>query len=610
MDFQVTPPTVPVLNVYPTESNFTTMVLNYTGKTLSSPIHVAVVDADLPLGFNLTLRAQGTTNFTKTLDLQPSATGTSTIMVNATLDCATGLCDQPGGTQLPLTQDVNITASSGSYSKENEIQVDLLKAEWLVMVYSAADTGNGKGLLNDIQASMGGNVVDMAATTGLHNDPAVGILDLFATGWTAGFAPYAAPGTTRQPADTIRLYRVSNGTIGQVGETWNETAMNDPDTLLKFINMSMALVPADRNQLIISGHGAGIQGVASDFHNGDTYMSIPQLASALSGVSPKLDVISFDACLEAQIDVLYQLRNYASYFTASELSVPGSGYNYTGFLGSLLTNPDQSTVSYVKVLVSTFNAKYSAFHSNATLAAINATALGGVVSSLNTLSGILVTDYGAHSAAFNATMLQVLGKSASVDSGYPYLDIRSLAQNILLSPQITDQSVRNAAAAVIQADESAVIANSTNYWIHGRSTPIMYEGLTVLLFPQANVPKLWYQMFAGFDNQLSFSNSAHWLPLLRAVNRSSSLSTIAWTFVLLVHPGHQLFLNVYDSSGEQTGINPALENSSQSETQLIPGSIYADPGNGTTLIALPPSIQSFTAVVNGIEMAEGSEPYT
>ena len=550
------------LNVYPTESSFTTMTLNYSGQSLSSPIHVAVVkDTDFPLGLNVTLRAQGTRNFTKTLDLQPSDTGSSTIMLNVTLDCVTGKCDKSGGTQLPMTQDVNITASSGSYRQEGAIQIHLLKAKWLVMVYSAADTGTGPTRRGDLQASMMINVQEMATVSGLHNNPAVGMLDLFAMGWDASFT-HTAPGTTKQDGDTIRLYQVSNGTIRQVGGTWPETAMNDPNTLIKFINNATTLVPADRNQLIISDHGAGIQGVAPDFHNGHTSMSIPQLATALDGVSPKLDVLSFDACLMAQIDVLYQLRNYASYFTASELTVPGGGYNYIGFLGSLLTNPDQSTVNYVKGLVSTYNAKYSApppNEENATLAAINASSLGGVVSALNTLSGLLVQHYSANDGEFNATMLLVLARSTYADEGFQYVDTRSLAQNILLSPQITDQSVRNAATAVIQATEAAVIANSTNYWIKGRSiTSLMYEGLTVLLWQKANVPKLYYQVFEGFDNQLSFSTAAQWLPLLRCVNRSASASEAAWTLILLVHPGHQLFLSAYNSASGQTGINPGL----------------------------------------------------
>ena len=589
------PLTLPGLNVYPTESNFTTMTLKYAGQDLSSPIHVAVVkDTSFPLGLNVTLRAPGTSGYTKTLDLQPSDTGSSTIMLNVTLDCVTGRCDQPGGTQLPLTHDVNVTASSGSYRQEDTIRIHLLKAKWLVMLYAAAD--------NNLQSGIVNNMIEMATVSKSNNNPAVGMLVLLDL-LTGGSVPMAAPGTTPQQANTIRLYQAVNGTIKQIGDDWEETNSSDPATLHKFIDTAMTLIPADRNQLIIADHGGGIKGVAWDESDGNRPMLIPQLATALNGIAPKLDILSFDACLMAQVDVLYQLRNYATYFTASERTIPNPGYAYTRFLTSLLKNPDQSTLDYLNVIVSTYAAKYpEAATGGATLAAIDPSMLGGVVSSLNTLSGILVQHYRMNNAVFNATMLLVLSRSVYADAGYPYVDIRSFAQNILLNPQITDQSVKNAASAVIQATKAAVIANTT--------ANIMYEGLTVLLWPQANVPKPLYQMFAGLDNQLSFSNSAHWLPLVQCVNRSMSLSTAAWILVLMVHHGHQLFLNVYDSTGGHTGINPSLLNESREEVELIPGSYYFELNSSATLIALPPGLGSFRTVVDGTSMTEASEPYT
>jgi hypothetical protein len=190
------------------------------------------------------------------------------------------------------------------------------------------------------------------------------------------------------------------------------------------------------------------------------------------------------------------------------------------------------------------------------------------------------------------------------------VDVRSFAQNIVLSPSITDQNLKNAATAVIQATEEAVIANYTNFFVNGVNTPRMYEGLTVLLLGRAQIPRLTYQMYAGFENQLSFSNSAHWLPLLQAVNRSASASEAAWTLILLVHPGHQLFLSAYNSASGETGINPGLLNDSRAEMELINGSYYCDLGNGTTLIALPSTVQSFSTVVDGSSMSEATEPYT
>jgi hypothetical protein len=426
------PATCAAVSVYPTEPSFATVTLNYKGQGLSSSIHVSVEkDSSFPLGLNATLRAKGTKEFTKTLDLQPSEDGVSTVQLNVTLDCATGKCNQPGGTQLPMNYGLTVVAHSGSYTQDSVLQLQLLNAKWLVMLYCASDSS--------LQGYMGGDVLEMAAASKANDNPAVGILVLFHTEVTSA----SFPGNAVQPIGTNALYKVANGTITRVGNIWPETNIFDPATLQKFLTTSMGMVPADRNQLILGDHGRGIQGFG---YGGVNSMSINQLATALTGTSQKLEILSFDACLMAQIEALYELRGYTAYFTASERTVPGPGYDYNGFITSLLKNPDQSTAAYLNVIVSTYRAKYMTPEYQEdqphkiipTLAAINSSQLGGVVSGLSNLSRVLVQDYGGHNPQFNSTMLQVLKNPVRSDGGGSTLDIRSLAQNLILNPQITD----------------------------------------------------------------------------------------------------------------------------------------------------------------------------
>ncbi|MGA2663907.1 MAG: clostripain-related cysteine peptidase [Nitrososphaerales archaeon] len=599
------------LAVYPTESAFTSIKLTYD-PTSTSPIHVAVVkDQSYPDGLTVTLRPAGTATFNDALNIQPSPSGTTTVQVNATLDCLAGNCMKPGGTQLPSGYNLTVTSSDGSYSQDATVRLTLLQAKWLVMVYCASDS--------ILQGSLGANVGQMERTTKANDNPAVGMLVLFYYFYGAGFSGNAA-----QPGGTIALYRVANGTLKQMGGVWPQTSMYDPATLSKFLSTAMSMVPAARNQLILSGHGGGIEGYGGG--GPATTMTITQLATALSGSSPKLDILSFDACLMAQTEVLYQLRGYASYFTASERTEPKWGYNYTGFTASLLKDPDQSTVSYLSAIVSSYLAKYSppspyyVSGMSPTLSAIDSSQLAGLVSGLNTLSVALVRDYGdpsqrtmtgpAYPDSFNYTMLSVLRTTVAADADEPYLDVRSLAQNILADPKITDQSVRAAASALIQDAKAAVIANTTS--------PVMYEGLTVLLFPtygtgvllggRVTLDARLSQYYTGLEAQLGFSSAANWSPLLQDVYRSNPV----WsgTSVTLNHPAHQLYLNVYNSTGGHTGYNAALLNVSSTGIEVIPGSYYLDFGNGTTVITLPPGVQNFTVVVDGTSMEEANESYT
>jgi len=580
--------------VYPTEPSLPTVTLNY-GKSVSSPIVVAVVRGpSFPQGLNVLFRVPETKTVTSILDLQPSASGISTITLNITLDCVVANCNQPGGMQLPTSYSLKIWATSDGYTQNFVLQLQLLKAKWLVMMYCAPLGGLEKDIYD--------NVIQVAGASKANDNPAVGVLVLF----YSVYGDYLS--SERQPGGTIALYKIANGTITRVGGVWSETNIFDPATLHKFLVTSMAMVPADRNQLILAGHGSGMMGYGQGVGFGPlAYMPVIGLATALSGISPKLEILSFDACYMGELEVLYQLSGYANYFTASERAVPGPGYDYTGFMTSLLKNPDQSTAAYMNVIVSTYRAMYMApkFQSEIpkivpTLAAINSSQLGGVVSGLNTLSLALSKDYAANDPWFNVTMLQAVG--GTVQGFQMYGDIRSFAQNILNTPRITDPAVKAAASALIVDVKAAVIANTT--------LPRMYEGLTVLLLNAANVYPSFYQPFTTTEAGLSFAAAANWLPLLQNIEHSSSESSFSATVVTLVHPGHQLYLEVYNSTGGCTGYNPAILNSTGSGIEIIPGTYYLDFGNGTAFAVLPSSMHSFTTIVDGTAMEEPNENYT
>ncbi len=288
-------PTSSTVSVYPTEPAYATISVNYSNLSLTAPIHIAVAQGqNFPKGLTLTFRPVGAGGFTGTADIQPSSKGSSPVQVNATLNCVVGNCMQPGGTQLPQNYTLTVVASSNGQTQNTKVLVSLLKAKWLIMMYCAP--------FPEFHLDIRGNVLEMAAATKVNDNPAVGILVL----WYAD-SPTSFPGTAIQPTGTIALYRVANGSVTQVGGVWSQTNIFDPATLHAFLTTAMGMVSADRNQLILTDHGSGILGFGKVSTTG--YLSIPELATALSGISPKLDIFSFDACLMSQVEVLYQLRS-------------------------------------------------------------------------------------------------------------------------------------------------------------------------------------------------------------------------------------------------------------------------------------------------------------
>ena len=121
--------------------------------------------------------------------------------------------------------------------------------------------------------------------------------------------------------------------------------MGDSNTLASFLGYASVHYPADHTAVIIWNHGGGsVSGVAFDELYNDS-LDINELRNAfetiydLSSENPPIDIIGFDACLMATIDVAASFKDVARYMVASEDLIPGFGWDYAGWLKTLSYNP-------------------------------------------------------------------------------------------------------------------------------------------------------------------------------------------------------------------------------------------------------------------------------
>lgn len=119
-------------------------------------------------------------------------------------------------------------------------------------------------------------------------------------------------------------------------ESLGPVNMSDPKTLSDFIAWGMKKFPSDKYMLVISDHGKGWEGlIQDDSHKG--WMSVPQLRQALDTAyqetGRKLDVIGFDACQMASVEVASEIKDYAKYMVASQALEGREGWPYTQILG-------------------------------------------------------------------------------------------------------------------------------------------------------------------------------------------------------------------------------------------------------------------------------------
>lgn len=233
-------------------------------------------------------------------------------------------------------------------------------AKWTVMVYMAADNNFSPFSREDVE-----ELKQVGSTEDVN-------IILF---WDPGRAQagYYYVGSNKGDLELLQSLKNVNST--------------SPAALREFVRFATSRYPANHYVLIMWGHGAGWRegrGIAFyDSSSSSGFMSIPEFAQALSGF--RFDLIGFDSCLMAMVEVAYEIRNLAQVMVAAE-SVeyyPG-GWDYT-VLSELTSNPDLSARELAQEIVdSAFDAQSAA--GDVVLSAVDLSRIGALVTALNNVA--------------------------------------------------------------------------------------------------------------------------------------------------------------------------------------------------------------------------------
>ena len=122
--------------------------------------------------------------------------------------------------------------------------------------------------------------------------------------------------------------------------------MGDAQTLQDFLEFASENYPADKTAVTFWNHGGGsVSGAAFDELHGYDSLDLTELYQAFNAVwpadkkNPSLELVGFDTCLMATVDVAATFQNFDKYLVASEETEPGNGWLYSGWAGALAENP-------------------------------------------------------------------------------------------------------------------------------------------------------------------------------------------------------------------------------------------------------------------------------
>ncbi|MBQ8913999.1 MAG: hypothetical protein IJ054_08165, partial [Lachnospiraceae bacterium] len=136
-------------------------------------------------------------------------------------------------------------------------------------------------------------------------------------------------------------------------------SMGAADTFRDFISWGLDNYPAKKTMAIIWDHGSEpTNGVAFDEVYSYDSLSLDELRASLADSGKHLDIMGFDTCLMGNIETASAIGKNASYLIASEETIPGPGWNYTGFINYICSNPGCSPADVGVAVCDTYYQKY------------------------------------------------------------------------------------------------------------------------------------------------------------------------------------------------------------------------------------------------------------
>lgn len=158
-------------------------------------------------------------------------------------------------------------------------------------------------------------------------------------------------------ADRSQRYVVKNGKLELLSSEENQN-MGEAKTLTDFLVWGQNNYLAERNMLILWDHGGGAaKGVCFDENHAFDALTLTEIKQAFQNATlkTKFDVVGFDACLMASIEVAVAVKDYADYMIASEEIVPAGGWDYKALAESFDQKDDLEEIG--KTICDSFMAK-------------------------------------------------------------------------------------------------------------------------------------------------------------------------------------------------------------------------------------------------------------
>ncbi len=266
------------------------------------------------------------------------------------------------------------------------------KVQWNFLIYMAADNELEKEALN--------NILEMRKTGSSDELNILVLLDR-SPGFDTRFGNW-------QGTKLFRLRKGEDDFSDDEIYDFEELNMKDAGNLNLFLDFAERNFPSEHTLLTLWSHGFALypegtigekskgseisRSIISDYTTDfktETSMSVQNLAEALK--NHRIDILHFDACNMAMMEIIWEIESCAEYVISSQLAVPSCGMNYKGVLNLMNQNPFIDRENLASSFPVLFSEKYEASDYRYSLSCVSTNQFRKFMEGFTSLCGELKT---------------------------------------------------------------------------------------------------------------------------------------------------------------------------------------------------------------------------
>ncbi len=302
----------------------------------------------------------------------------------------------------------------------------------------------------------------------------------------------------------VKLYQISGPTVTEIA-SFPSKDFGSAVTFAWFLKQVHLRFPSDHLAVTGWDHGYGWRYFSRDFTSG-TKITMPALRSALLSARVHVDVLAFDACNMAQVDVADTVADthLVDYLVASEETIDQDGFPYDNMLGPLAADPGRSPRRLAVDMVVGWTRYYRPLRNFnwVSLSALDLTKMARLQADFTKLVTRLRQDLPHYRSRYAADLSRTFYAWETW-----YVDLADAASHLYGDRGIKDVALRAAAHAVMHDVAAMRISLSRG------SYAVNFTGLTLWWGTGAD-----WRADAHAYTQVPFAIQTGWWQFLRAYN--------------------------------------------------------------------------------------------